>query len=297
MTATNLASNQLMATLHGCTFPRGQRRRWPNLMTWEAVKGYEYIGRGYPGTKHTCMLPYTRNVIGPMDMTPVLFTLGTLTNGSGATRTSTDAQELALSVVTESGIFHFADKPEAYNACIGKSFLQTVPSAWDDIHFIDGYPGESAIFARRKGNDWYVAGISALAAKTMTISLSFLKSGPYTVDLYKDSSGTTRTMTKQTITLNTSTPFSVWVNTNGGFCFKVPGSSDSNVTSIDINKKIFRQASSRCNRLDLYHLVRGGAARAQFQPRLPVVDLQGRTILPQGSKRLSPGVFIGPEMK
>jgi len=297
MTATNLAANQLMATFHGCTIPRGQRRRWPHLMTWEAVKGYEYIGRGYPGTKHNCMLPYTRNVVGPMDMTPVLFTVGTLTNGSGATRTSTDAHELALSVVMESGIQHFADKPEAYNACVGKSFLQKVPSAWDDIRFIDGYPGESAVFARRKGNDWYVAGISALAAKTLTISLIFLKPGSYTVDLYKDSTATARTMVKQTVTVSASNPLSVWVNTNGGFCCKIPGSYDSTITSVDMNKKVSKRAISRCNRLDLYHCVRGGAAGAQFRLNRLMIDLRGRSISSQGSNRVPQGVLVGPAAK
>lgn len=224
MTTKNLVTNKLVVTYHGCTVPRGQRRRWPNIMTMEGVKGYEYIGRGYPGTKHDCMLPFTRNVIGPMDHTPVLFTTGQLTNGSGATRTSTDAHELATSVIYESGIQHFADRPEGYNSFIGKSFLQTVPTAWDDIHFIDGVPGEYVIMARLKGNDWYIAGISAVQTKTMQFSLSFLKAGSYTVDLYKDSTGTERTTAKQSLTINPSTPVSISVNTNGGFCFKVPNS-------------------------------------------------------------------------
>jgi alpha-glucosidase len=283
MTANNLAANQLMATFHGCTFPRGQRRRWPHLMTWEAVKGYEYIGRGYPGPKHNCMLPFTRNVIGPMDMTPVLFTLGKLTNGMGSTRTSTDAHELALSVVMESGIQHFADKPESYNACIGKSFLQAVPSAWDEIRFIDGYPGQSAIFARRKGNDWYIGGISALAAKTMTVSLAFLKPGSYTVDLYKDSIGTTLTMAKQTITLNPSNALSVWVNTNGGFCFKVPASYVATAT-VPGTDKFSAGKSAKVDRLGLYHTMIG-KSQLNLMPYARAYDLRGRVVPVSGSPR------------
>jgi alpha-glucosidase len=224
MTAKNLARYGLMATYHGVTIPRGERRRWPHIMTYEGVRGDEYYGRGYPGAAHNATVPFTRNVIGPMDITPVLFTTTALTNGTPTERTSTDAHELALSVLYESGILHFADKPASYQASIGLPFLKTVPAAWDDIRYLDGYPGQTTLLARRKGNDWYVAGITALTASTMTVPLSFLKSGSYSVELYRDSAGTARTMTKETITLNPSVPLSIPVNTKGGFVFKVANS-------------------------------------------------------------------------
>lgn len=224
MTAQTLAKNQIMVTFHGSTIPRGQRRRWPNIMTYEGVRGDEYYGRGYPGPSHDCMLPFTRNVIGPMDATPVLFTTGRVTNGTPTEKTTTDAHELALSVVFESGLMHFADSPESYSASAGFPFLKAVPSAWDDIHFIDGAPGQSVILARRKGNDWYVAGISAVAAKTMTVPLDFLKPGSYSVDLYRDSTGSAHVIAKQTLTVQSSTPLSIPVSTNGGFVFKIPSS-------------------------------------------------------------------------
>ncbi len=293
-TANNLAANKLMATFHGCTVPRGQRRRWPHLMTWEAVEGYEYVGRGYPGPKHNCTLPFTRNVIGPMDMTPVLFYTGQLINGSGATRTSTDAHELACSVIMESGIQHFADRPEGYNPSIGKPFLQIVPSAWDDIHFIDGYPGQYAIMARRKGNDWYVGGISALSARTMSVPLSFLKAGSYSVDLYKDSTGGTKyTMAKQTVTINPSTPLSVWVKDSGGFCCMIPNSYAVVSTLPGSGRAIGARKHGGMDRLSLYHLVRGAAGGGRaLQGADRVIDIRGRTIASRGSGRLPQGVFI-----
>lgn len=295
MTARNLAENKLMVTFHGCTVPRGQRRRWPHIMTYEGVLGYEWIGRGYPGTKHNCMLPYTRNVIGPMDHTPVLFTLGQLTNGSGSVRTSTDAHELALTVIYESGIQHFADKPDAYNASIGKPFLQDVPSAWDDIHFIDGVPGESVIMARRKDNDWYVAGISALGAKTMNVPLSFLKAGSYTVDLYKDSTGGTKyTMAKQTITINPSTPLSVWVNANGGFCCKIPDSYDAAVSTLhgSGNPASVRK-NNGINRPGLYHYIRGDKRdERSLKSSSRILDLSGKEISAKNSRHLPQRALI-----
>ena len=293
MTAKNLAANKLMVTLHGNTVPRGQRRRWPNLLTWEGVQGYEYVGRGYGGPKHNCMVPFTRNVIGPMDLTPVLFDLEQLSNGPGSQRTSTDAHELALSVIMESGLQHFADRPEYYNACIGKPFLQVVPAAWDEIHFIDGNPGESVIMARRKGNDWYVAGISALAAKTMNVPLSFLKEGSYTVDLYKDSTGGTKyTMAKQTVTVNPSTPLSVWVKLNGGFCCRIPNSFTGVSNAPESGKAIPARKHGGMDRLKLYHLVRGAAGGSPLRADR-IVDMRGKTVKKRDTKQLPQGIFVG----
>ncbi len=297
MTANNLAANKLMVTFHGCTVPRGERRRWPHLMTWEGVLGYEWIGRGYPGPRHNCMLPFTRNVIGPMDHTPVLFTLGQLTNGSGSTRSSTDAHEVALSVIYESGIQHFADRPEGYNGCIGKQFLQHVPASWDETRFIDGYPGQYIIMARRKKNDWYVAGISALTAKTISFSLSFLKPGSYTVDLYKDSTGGTKyTMTKQTININPETPLSIWVKDNGGFCCRVPDSYAS-TSYIPANRPSAAadRKTGAAERLKLYRMLRVKSGRGA--PATPVnsnslIDLRGRNIDHGGLRRQARGIFI-----
>jgi alpha-glucosidase len=293
MTAANLAANRLMVTFHGCTVPRGQRRRWPNLMTWEAVRGYEWVGRGYPGPKHNCMVPFTRNVIGPMDMTPVLFYTGQLTNGSGATRTSTDAHELASSVIFESGIQHFADRPEGYNPSIGKPFLQIVPSAWDDIRFIDGYPGQYVILARRKGNDWYVAGISALSARTMSVPLSFLKAGSYSVSLYKDSTGGTKyTMAVQTVTINPSTPLSVWVKDSGGFCCRIPNSYAAVSIVPGSGSAIQARKHGGMDRLSLYHLVRGAAGGRSLRGSDRIIDIRGKTLASRDSDRLPQGVFV-----
>jgi len=299
MSAKSLADNKLMVTYHGCTVPRGQRRRWPNIMTMEGVMGYEWIGRGYPSLSHNCMLPFTRNVIGPMDHTPVLLTLGQLTNGSGSTRTSTDAHEVALSVVYESGIQHFADRPEGYSGCIGNNFLKTVPSAWDDIRYIDGYPGQTCILARRKGNDWYIAGISAVAAKTMTIPLSFLKAGSYTVDIYKDTTGSSKyTMTKTTATINPSTPLSLWVNTNGGFCFKIPDSYQVPVSIRSKERNTIKNFANMNHRNHSLFVSDGVGNGLSLKRTGNVFTIQGKS-LPKGEtiSRLPSGVFINVDKK
>jgi alpha-glucosidase len=154
------AKYKLMVYFHGSTVPRGWSRTYPNLMTMEAVAGAEQYNNGplmtAEGAKHNATLPFTRNVIGPMDYTPVTFT------NSQYAHTTTFGHELALAVVFESGIQHFADRPAGFDALpyAEKQFLTRVPAAWDESRLLSGYPGKSAIIARRKGKEWFIGGIN-----------------------------------------------------------------------------------------------------------------------------------------
>lgn len=156
------ADAKIMINFHGCTLPRGWERTWPHLMSMEAVRGEEcYIfDPKYPeeAPVQSTVLPFTRNVVGPMDYTPVSFSTNRYP------RRSTAAHELALSVVFESGWLHFADKAEAYLNLppAPKEFLKTVPVAWDDTRFLAGEPGEFVVLARRKRDTWYFAGINGV---------------------------------------------------------------------------------------------------------------------------------------
>lgn len=172
------ANNEIVVNFHGCTLPRGWRRTWPNMVTLESVRGAEVykFGRDYPEKApwHNTILPFTRNAVGPMDYTPVTFSDQTYPH------LTTYAHELALSVVFESGIIHMADKVEAYQGLPeqAKQFLMDVPAAWDDIRFIDGYPGRSVILARRAGDTWYLAGINGQDTPAEhTVSLDFVDAG------------------------------------------------------------------------------------------------------------------------
>ena len=144
----------LMVIFHGCTLPRGWSRTYPNLMSMEAVYGAEqYNNSPYmtmAASRLNCTYPFTRNVVGSMDYTPVAFT------DSQHPHRTTYAHELALSVIFESGIQHWADRPEGFYQLSDeiKSFMSTVPAAWDDTRFIEGYPGEYVVMARRKGTTW-----------------------------------------------------------------------------------------------------------------------------------------------
>ncbi|MBO4843482.1 MAG: glycoside hydrolase family 97 catalytic domain-containing protein [Bacteroidales bacterium] len=169
------AKHHLLVDFHGCTIPRGWQRTWPNMMSMEAVYGAEMYNNGPLMTtlapSHNATLTFTRNVVGPMDYTPVTFT------DSQHPHITTNAHELALSVLFESGIQHMADRPSGFYDLPEevREVLGEMPSAWDDIALLDGYPGEKAVIARRSGDKWYIAGINGLdTPATLQFSLDKL---------------------------------------------------------------------------------------------------------------------------
>jgi len=167
----------IMVNFHGTTIPRGWQRTYPNLISMEAVRGMEYVTFEQTNAdkqpQHCCMLPFTRNVIGSMDFTPVVF--------SPTIRTSQlrtlPAFELALSVIFESGVQHFGLVPDEmkFMPHFVKEFLQKVPTAWDETKFLAGYPGKYVILARQSADVWYIAGINGQDnEQKINIDLSFL---------------------------------------------------------------------------------------------------------------------------
>lgn len=170
------ASNHLLVNFHGATLPRGWQRTYPNLMTTEAVYGYEMITFNQKdadvAASHMVMSAFARNAFDPMDFTPV-----SLYKIPKINRQTSGAFELATSVIFLSGIQHYVEGPEGMSKMSPevKRFMQTVPSVWDDVKFIDGYPGRYYVVARRAGKKWYVAGINAdTTNREITMDLSFI---------------------------------------------------------------------------------------------------------------------------
>jgi hypothetical protein len=171
------AKYNILVNFHGATLPRGWHRTYPNLMTMESIRGMEMItfwqGNADEEPAHATTIPYTRNAFDPMDFTPmVLYKIPNIN------RITTSAFELATPVIFLSGIQHMAETPEGMRHVpdFVKSFLQELPVNWDDVRFIDGYPGKLAVIARRSGNKWYVAGINGEnKEKSLKLDLSFLK--------------------------------------------------------------------------------------------------------------------------
>lgn len=146
----------LMVNFHGSVIPRGWARTHPHVISYEGIRGAEYyVFYGQPLTAaHNVIQPFTRNVVGSMDYTPVTF--------SAPERETSDGHELALSVVYESGITHFADDPEQYRARpLAAQFLAEIPATWDETRLLDGHPDIFALIARRSGERWFVGCIGA----------------------------------------------------------------------------------------------------------------------------------------
>lgn len=174
------AKAQILVNFHGCTVPRGWERTWPHLMSMEGVKGEECytFGPEYPAKApaYNTMLPFTRNAVGPMDYTPCALT------DDRFPHKTTNAHEIALTVVFQSNLLHFADRVSAYRQLPAepKAFLRDVPVVWDETRWVAGEPGKLAVVARRKGNRWYVGAINGQnQAVKLSVPLGFLGQGNY----------------------------------------------------------------------------------------------------------------------
>ena len=182
------ARHHLLVNFHGATIPRGWQRTYPNLLTTEAVYGAEWYNNVPTFTdkaaSHNATLPFTRNVIGPMDYTPCAF------SDSQHPHITTHAHELALTVLYESALQHLADRPESFLSQPQEvqQFLGHLPTVWDESRLVAGYPGDYAVMARRKGTTWYVAGINGNdEAKQISVDLSFIQGRNHHVCTFADS--------------------------------------------------------------------------------------------------------------
>ena len=211
--ARDAARHHLAVVFHGCTIPRGIQRTWPNVLTMEAVEGTE---REIPDQGSEKMDPhqdvdyvFTRNAVGSMDYTPVTF--------SARNRDSTDAHRLALAVVYESGLQHFADSPETYaQHPQAAQVLTDVPTAWDDTRLLAGAPDVEAVVARRSGERWWVGSISASPAHQQHVSLGFLTPGrSYQLHLVRDDGSGGLATEDRTVT--STDELAVSLETHGGF--------------------------------------------------------------------------------
>ncbi|MBR3092800.1 MAG: glycoside hydrolase family 97 catalytic domain-containing protein [Bacteroidaceae bacterium] len=184
------ARHHLLVNFHGATIPRGWQRTYPNLLSTEGVYGAEWYNNVPTFTTkaaaHNATLPFTRNVIGPMDYTPCAF------SDSQHPHITSHAHELALTVLFESGLQHLADRPESFLAQPKEvqQFLGHLPAAWDETRLLSGAPADHAVIARRSGKTWYIAGINGTDnGKTFSLDLGFIQR-PRSVLSFTDSGAT-----------------------------------------------------------------------------------------------------------
>lgn len=184
------ADYQMLVNFHGCTLPRGWSRTWPHLVSMEAVKGEECYSfdKRYPeaAPRYNTLSVFIRNVVGPVDLTPSAF------SDSVYPHLTSNAHELALPVVLECGLVHFADSVQSYRSLPDgpRNFLRDVPATWDDTRLLAGEPGQYAVVARRSGADWFVGAINGEnQPRACQLSCNFLGTGTFTAQIIGDGSG------------------------------------------------------------------------------------------------------------
>ncbi|HEY4286267.1 MAG TPA: glycoside hydrolase family 97 catalytic domain-containing protein [Puia sp.] len=159
------AKEHLLVNLHGCTMPRGWQRTWPNYLTAEAVLGSEsyFYEPRFPekAAEQNTVVPFTRNVAGPVDYTPFALTMRRFP------RLNTAIHELATAMVLTSGIIHFADSKEVFDSLPVevKNLLKDMPATWDKTECIIAEPGKAIVLSRQKDALHYIVGINGTSNK------------------------------------------------------------------------------------------------------------------------------------
>jgi alpha-glucosidase len=190
--AATAAKYELMVDLHGAYKPVGLNRKYPNVLSYEGVRGLEnckWSEEITPG--HDLRLPFIRMAAGPMDFTP-----GAMLNASkkdfkinfsSPMSMGTRAHQVAMYVMYESPLQMLADNPSNYlKDTICTRFISRIPTVWDKTIPLDGKVGEYAVVARKKGDKWYISGMTDWNARTLDHILFFLDNKTYSMEVLTD---------------------------------------------------------------------------------------------------------------
>jgi hypothetical protein len=211
----------LLCIFHGCTLPRGWERMYPNYAASEAVLASEnlHFGQGACDAEayNACIHPFVRNTVGSMDFGgSALNKRYSADNQHGTTRRTSDVFALAVAVLFQSAVQHFALAPNNLDDAPAWAidFMKNVPTTWEEVKFIDGYPGKYVILARKSGERWYVVGINA-GKETLkkTITLPMFAAGSV-LQLYSDDAQLNGSV--KTIKQNKRQQLTVAIPCNGG---------------------------------------------------------------------------------
>ena len=199
---------KMVVNCHGSNKPTGERRLYPNVINREAVMGNENKSVGASVTVNHM---FVRNVIGPVDFTPVLNPLSD---------NLTPAHQLALSVLYESGSPSLGDYTQAYYDEIINRFHKHIPALRDETVFLDGKPDEYYVAAIRAGDEWFVGGINSILETDITVDFSFLGDGEYEAELFTDDKkGDSLVRTAETFVKGDT--LSLKMLENGGFIMRL----------------------------------------------------------------------------
>jgi alpha-glucosidase len=218
------AENHLMVDFHGAYKPDGIIRTWPNMITREGVMGNEYYKfSNKMSPEHNVKLAFTRMLAGQMDYTPGAFlnvTKEQYKNQTPSVVWNTRAAELSKFVIYESPLTVVCDHPDNILNQPGSDFLKIVPTTWDDIKFISGYPEDYVAIAKRSGDKWFVGVMNNSVGKTVELNLGFLSSGNYEAETWSDTKNSDKEpkeLKKAALSIKSPGTFKVTMAKDGGF--------------------------------------------------------------------------------
>jgi alpha-glucosidase len=222
--AKEAAKYKVFVDFHGAFTPTGLYRTYPNVITSEGVLGMEQGANCKPD--NSIYLPFIRNAVGPMDFTP-----GAMINMQpevyhserpNAAGSGTRVNQMAMFVVFESGLQMLADNPTLYyreHECT--DFISSVPVTWDETKVLCATVGELVIEAKRKGNTWFLGGLTNSKSRTVEISFDFLPKGKdFTLTSFEDGINADRQAMdykKKILTVNSETKLTIKMERNGGW--------------------------------------------------------------------------------
>jgi len=234
--AETAARHHLVLDLHGSHKPAGINRTWPNVLNVEGVKGLENMKwntlEQFDMMEYDVLIPFLRQIAGPMD-----YTQGAMRNGVKANyhpsnsepmSQGTRAHQLALYPILLSPLNMLCDTPSNYikePECTG--FIASIPTVWDETVVLDGKMGDYVVMARRKGNDWYIGGITDWTPRDLTVDLTPLRlDGPATMTLFRDGVNAHRNGTdyrREVRSIDGNSPLKVHMAPGGGFAAHISG--------------------------------------------------------------------------
>ncbi len=218
------AQHHILVDFHGAYKPSGLERRYPNLLSYEGVRGLEQNQNCTP--ENSIFLPFIRNAVGAMDFTPgpmisaqPEYVRSTYPNPmTGGTR----SYHMATYVVFESGIQMLSDSPTRYYAeepCT--KFITSVPVTWDETRVLAAKSGEYILVAKRKGQKWFIGAITGKDSQTLTLPFDFLGAGTHHLTYFEDGPNSDRQAMeyrqREANVTNTST-LTLHLVRNGGWC-------------------------------------------------------------------------------
>lgn len=224
--AEEAAKYNILVDFHGSFKPAGLEYKYPNVLSYEGVRGMEQMGGCTPD--NSVYFPFMRNAVGPMDYTPgaMISMQPNVYCGQRPNSASigTRAYQLALFVIFESGLQMLADNPTLYyrnEDCT--RFITQVPTTWDETKALAAQVGEYTIVAKRKGDKWYIGGMTnnKETSREFELDLSFLNNGKtYTMTSFEDGINAGRQAMdyrKKSSTVKSGDKIKINMARNGGF--------------------------------------------------------------------------------